>query len=97
MGDFREDYLRVLWDGEELFQTTIQENLYYVNHVNENGDSAYVVGTSGSLRLWHRRMGHLHLKAVRQLAQSEMVEGLALSETDTYDHVREGCTLGKSH
>jgi hypothetical protein len=42
-------------------------------------------------------MGHLNYGAIRKLAQKDMVEGLNLSSPDAYDHVCEGCALGKSH
>ena len=41
-------------------------------------------------------MGHLHLEAIRELARKGMVKGLTISSTN-YDHVCEGCTMGKSH
>jgi hypothetical protein len=42
-------------------------------------------------------MGHLHLDAIRQLARKNMVEGLTIVSPQTFDHVCEGCVLGKSH
>jgi hypothetical protein len=42
-------------------------------------------------------MGHLNHEAIRKLVWKDMVKGLTLSLPDAYDHVREGCALGKSH
>jgi GAG-pre-integrase domain/Integrase core domain len=60
------------------------------------GHSAHVT-TSRSLRLWHRRLGHLHLDVIQEMMQKNMVKGLTISSPDEYDHVCEGCALGKSH
>jgi hypothetical protein len=42
-------------------------------------------------------MGHLHLDAIRKLDQKSMVNGLTITSPKSYDHVCEGCMLGKSH
>jgi hypothetical protein len=42
-------------------------------------------------------MGHLHLEAICKMAQKNMVNGLTISSLKEYDHVCEGCVLGKSH
>jgi hypothetical protein len=41
-------------------------------------------------------MGHLHIDAIRKLAQKEMVNGLTILSKN-HNHVCEGCVLGKSH
>ena len=41
-------------------------------------------------------MGHLHLEAIHELTWKGMVKGLTISSSD-YDHVCEGCMMGKSH
>lgn len=55
--------LAIDMEGEELLRATLSGTL----------------SASGSLRLWHRRLGHLHI------------------QSKSYDHVCEGCVLGKSH
>jgi hypothetical protein len=57
---------------------------------------AYIV-SGGSLCLWHRRMGHLHLDAIHKLNQKSLVNRLTITSPKSYDHVCEGCVLGKSH
>jgi hypothetical protein len=42
-------------------------------------------------------MGHLHLEAIRKMARKNMVNRLTISSLKEYDHVCEGCVLGKSH
>jgi hypothetical protein len=42
-------------------------------------------------------MGHLHLDAIHKLDQKSMVNGLTITSPKSYDHICEGCVLGKSH
>ncbi|KAM1793543.1 hypothetical protein ACFX11_034117 [Malus domestica] len=44
---------------------------------------------------WHKRLGHLHLRGLKQLKEKEMVHGLPYLEE--VDEVCEGCQLGKQH
>ena len=89
----------VSMDQDELFRATLLTvNLYRIDLVTKHdGNFAYVANSSGSLRLWHRRMGHLHLDAIRELSKKDMVKGLNISSLKAFDHVCEGCVLGKSH
>jgi hypothetical protein len=97
-GSFGGGAIRVAINGEELFRAELMSvNLYRVDLFMRGDSVAYVAGSSGSLRLWHRRMGHLNLDAIRRLASKNMVDGLIISAQNTYDHVCEGCALGKSH
>jgi hypothetical protein len=42
-------------------------------------------------------MGHLHLDAICKLDQKSMVNGLTITSPKSYNHICEGCVLGKSH
>jgi hypothetical protein len=42
-------------------------------------------------------MGHLHLEAIHKMAQKNMVNRLTILSLKEYEHVCEGCVLGKSH
>jgi hypothetical protein len=82
---------------DDLFHTTLHRTLYHVNHASDTvAEVAYVV-SGANLRLWHRWMGHLHLDAIRKLNQKSMVNGLTITSPKSYDHICEGCVLGKSH
>jgi hypothetical protein len=82
---------------DDLFYTTLHGTLYYVNHALNTGTEVAYTVSSGRLHLWHRQMGHLHLGAIRKLDQKLMVNGLTITSPKSYDHVYEGCVLGKSH
>jgi len=57
----------VVWlGGSEVIRATLSGGLYYVDRAG-GGEAAYSTISSGSLRLWHQRLGHLHLDAVREL------------------------------
>jgi hypothetical protein len=91
------DGLVVTYGDNDLFHTTLHGTLYHVNRVSDTiAEMAYVV-SGASLRLWHRQMGHLHLDAIHKLEQKSMVNGLTITSPKSYDHVCEGCVLGKSH
>jgi hypothetical protein len=91
------DGLVVTIGDDDLFHTTLHGTLYHVNRVSDTiAEMAYVV-LGASLHLWHRRMGHLHLDAIRKLEQKSMVNGLTITSPKSYDHICEGCVLGKSH
>jgi hypothetical protein len=85
-------------DSQELFRASFHGStgtLYHISTLTQH-ELAYVT-SSGSLRLWHRRMGHLHLDAIREMKRKDLVEGLDLRSPEEFDFVCEGCILGKSH
>jgi hypothetical protein len=91
------DGLVVTIGNDDLFHTPLHKTLYHVNHAsNTVAEVAYVI-SGVSLHLWHRQMGHLHLDAIRKLNQKSMVNGLTITSPKSYDHICEGCVLGKSH
>lgn len=96
-GSFGGGGIKVRVGDDELFCATLSDGLYWIDRAVAGGGVAFVASSSGSLRLWHRRMGHLHLDAIRQLTQRDMVDGLTISSPQTFNHVCEGCVLGKSH
>jgi hypothetical protein len=48
-----------------------------------------------SIDLWHRRLGHLNMAAVKQL--SKVSEGMPVKEAPTATGVCRACTEGKQH
>ena len=67
-GSFGGGGIKVKVGDDELFHATLSDRLYWIDRAVAGGGVALVASSSGSLRLWHRRMGHLHLDAIRQLA-----------------------------
>ena len=47
-----------------------------------------------SLQVWHQRLGHLHVDAIKHMAQKDTVKGLTISRQD--DFTCGGCHAGKS-
>jgi hypothetical protein len=58
--------LVVSLNGEVLLETVLTGALYYINQ-NAN-EVTFTTILGGSLRLWHRRMGHLHIDDIHKLA-----------------------------
>ena len=96
-GSFKNDWISVKSDTEELFWVTLTDDLYWINLATKCSRAVVYISSGGSLRLWHRHMGHLHLDAIHELAKKEMVEGLTITSPRSYDHVCKGCALSKSH
>lgn len=96
-GSFKNDWISVKSDTEELFWVTLTDDLYWINLATKCSRAVVYISSGGSLRLWHHHMGHLHLDAIHELAKKEMVEGLTIMSPRSYDHVCKGCTLSKSH
>ncbi len=95
-----ENGVKVTLGGDELFRASfvgISGTLYHISTVQIQSVSAYVAAVSPSLRTWHRRMAHLNLEAIRNMIRKDMVDGLSINGLHEYDHVCEGCVLGKSH
>ena len=96
-GSFGGGGIKVVVGKDELFRMTLLNGFYWIDRAVPGTGVAYVTSSSGSLHLWHWCMGHLHLDAIQQLARKDMVDGLTISSPQTFDHVCEGCVLGKSH
>ncbi|KAJ8456408.1 hypothetical protein ONZ51_g12144 [Trametes cubensis] len=96
-----EDGLSVKLDHRELFRAYLSgmpRTLYVIDRVPaRTGEVACVAGSSGSMRLWHRRLAHLNVESIREMSRKELVTGLDISSPREFDRVCEGCVLGKSH
>jgi hypothetical protein len=61
------------------------------------------LGTSSShderqlLQTWHHRLCYINHKAIRKMANSDLVDGLQLIPSTTDDTFCEGCVKGKQH
>ena len=88
--------LSLRFNGQEVFCVSLVGTLYHINHCQIQTVSTYVV-TSGSLRLWHRRLGHLNLRVIKDMQRKNMVNGLSILLPQEYDRVCKRCALGKSH
>ncbi len=85
---------------DELFRASfvgVRGTLYHIDLAQIEPVSVYAVGLSANLRTWHRRLAHLNLDAIRNMVRKDMVKGLSITKLQEYDHVCEGCVLGKSH
>jgi len=63
-------------DGEELFRAALTSSsgtLYFVQCLDNNGDVAYHANGALSMRLWHRRMGHLNLRTIESMRNQQLV------------------------
>ena len=58
---------------------------------------AFTAVASGSMWVWHRRLGHLHLDAICTMAWKNLIDGLDITSPKDFHHVCKGCVLSKSH
>ena len=76
--------LLLRFNGQDVFCASLVGTLYHINHCQIQKVSTYIV-TSGSLRLWHQRLGHLNLGASRDMQWKNMVNGLDIPSPQEYD------------
>ena len=50
---------------------------------------------TGSMKLWHKRFGHLNMTSLENLQKYEMVQGIP--KMDHCNETYEGCVFGKHH
>jgi hypothetical protein len=68
-------------------------NRFYLLKVHLAAPVCLAAKTSDKAWLWHGRYGHLNFRALRELGQKGMVEGLPL--LDRVEEFCDGCVLGK--
>jgi transposase InsO family protein len=98
------DQLTFTRDGQIIFTATCDgSNAAYLNgHTNtEQGLAEECANVSKAARLdlslWHRRLSHLGLNAVKQLMNKRLVDGLLIDSLDPPDPICEPCIHGKQH
>ena len=88
-------------DGEVIARAPLEGNLYQVTfkkvYMAEEAKVAHSTTQGGALELWHRRLGHLHVKGVHAL--QDMVDGMSLGNIPcpTSPLLCQGCIEGKLH
>ena len=87
-------------NDEELFRasfTGLTGTLYHIECSTLVTGAAYLAGNSLSMRLWHRRMGHLSPRAINSMQHQNLVKGLEINTPREFDHICSGCANAKSH
>lgn len=51
--------------------------------------------TATNLRMWHKRLGHIGKRAIRELINKGLVKGVSMTDSD--DLFSEAYLLGKAH
>jgi len=88
---------------ETILTGTMRKNLYYLDNVTPDAATGiptkvYHTTNSGiTLDLMHRRLGHLNMRAVKQLFKKDMVRGIVLPEKHlkSTPSICECCVRGK--
>ena len=70
--------------------------LYHIETLGAGTEAVFAVQSSGSLHLWHWQLAHIRVDRIREMQHKGMVEGLTIS-SPVFDHICEGCALGKAH
>ncbi|KAM0982401.1 hypothetical protein ACFX2A_015625 [Malus domestica] len=58
-------------------------------------EMARKASVTGSMKLWHKRLGHLNMTSLQNLQKHEMVQGIP--KMDQCNETCEGCVFGKHH
>ena len=84
----------LLWPKDTELSSTIVIGIKGGGLYNVPGHiQALVHNTASSCKLWHRRFGHLHFKALLRL--QEMVSGMPTFQFN-HNSICKGCMLGKN-
>lgn len=91
---FKGQSVEILSDNTVIAQGVRQENDIYrmFFRVAIKNEANVVVN---SARLWHERLGHINQQALRRMAEKGLIEGVKLSDVDTF--FCEACQMGKLH
>jgi transposase InsO family protein len=95
-GEFGHDNVTFRADGTTVGVGTVINKLFYVkvaSGIINSPHAAYVTKDHGDAMLWHNRLGHLSLRAVKKLEGSVSGLNIARSVPDTC--LCEACILGK--
>ncbi|KAM1485555.1 hypothetical protein TB1_036396 [Malus domestica] len=58
-------------------------------------EMAKKASVTSSMKLWHKRLGHLNMTSLQNLQKDEMVQGIP--KMDQCNEICEGCVFGKHH
>lgn len=91
---FKGNSVEILSNGE-LKATGIrqQNNLFYMIFKIVSDEAN--INTISSLKVWHERLGHIGVNAIRETVKKNLVDGVRLINDD--DFLCESCQIGKSH
>ncbi|BBN68038.1 transposable element gene, partial [Prunus dulcis] len=88
-----------IFDGPSLDKLVIKvkmkNNRCYPLSLMQNDQIALRASVTECTWIWHKRLGHLNLRSLKQLRDQSMVHGLPYLEE--INGVCEGCQLGKQH
>jgi len=87
-------------NNEDLFSATLGGStgtLYQIQCTDYDQGSAYMSTGPLSMRLWHRRMGHLSPKMINLMLHERVVKGLEIRAPKDFDQLCNVCANGKSH
>ncbi|KAJ3557795.1 hypothetical protein NP233_g11654 [Leucocoprinus birnbaumii] len=87
-------------NNEETLLATLMGTsgtLYRIHHEGIANDEITHLAKQSTMRLWHRRMGHLSPSTIRTMERSNIVRGLKIHAPTDYDYLCAGCAHGKSH
>ncbi|CAL8134897.1 unnamed protein product [Prunus armeniaca] len=88
-----------IFDGPSLDKLVIKvkmkNNTCYPLSLMQNDQIALRASVTECTWVWHKRLGHLNLRSLKQLRDQSMVHGFPYLEE--INGVCEGCQLGKQH
>ena len=89
------------WEGKDFLQANLigsQGTLYRIKTMKTslvNNQMAFIASES-TMRLWHRRFGHISPRTIKTMIDQDMVTGLEIKLPREFDRLCSGCAQGKS-
>jgi transposase InsO family protein len=85
--------------GKSFYMIADSPASYHVNRLEMHrpgpGPGEDRAWTANDIMLWHNRLGHLSLRAIKKLQSSEGVTGMTVRPSSTDECICEACMLGK--
>ena len=83
--------------GSTLIADGVRCNRLYKMNLRPVKIAELNIASSGSLMLWHERLGHMNFKTLQDMNTKGIVEGLKIINTSEEPPFCEGCAYGKQH
>lgn len=94
---FEEGAKRVLFmKDSKIIAEGVRDNRLYKMNIRPAEHSLNVASTE-TLELWHRRLGHVNFKTLKQMIKNKMVNDIKVDSFPIEIPFCEGCVYGKQH
>ena len=93
--------ISLAWNGDEFLRANLigsHGTLYQIacSTLNDNNDQVAYIANDQTMRLWHRRLGHIAPRTIKMMMDKNLVTGLRINSPREFDRLCNGCAQGKA-